>query len=138
MLGLLRGLGRPILQSMATASPTSQAHPGLTRTTRLVGGLLLLMVLGTSLGPETSGRWSHTAREHAAQELAGARRAGERVARAFWTLVGRHAVEAPATPTEVLPGRRLSTGVVAAPAPVGKTGVELSVWLLDLPPPACA
>ncbi|MEQ8770682.1 MAG: hypothetical protein RIB60_09265 [Phycisphaerales bacterium] len=121
-----------------TQPSPSTPHAGLTRTTRLVGGLLLLMVMGASIGPETSGRWSHSAREHAAQELAGARRAGERVAKAIWTFVGRHAVESPAATAQVLIDPSPASTLAISPAPVRTAGVELDVWLLDLPPPACA
>ncbi len=118
-------------------NPTSP-HAGISRTTRLVGGLLLLMVMGASIGPETNGRWSHAARVHAAQELAGARRAGERVAKVLWTLVGRQAVESPAATATIPTEPRPCGSVTPAPAPICSAGVALDVWLLDLPPPARA
>lgn len=123
---------------MPTASDNASG-PGLLGGTRLIGGVLLLVVLGANLGTDPSGRLAPGVRGHAARELATTRTLGERVAWAFWALVGRpDAARAEATGFGPAGSPGELAKVVARVGSSPAKGIEAGVWLLDLPPPAVA
>ena len=116
-----------------TRCPTTQSQP----TPRFVGGVLLLVLLGVQLGLSDVRATGQAERGQTTAELSGAKRLGERVVWVFRTLIEHAQIEASESS---VPTVHAHGAVFASRAddrgPRG--GVELGVWLLDLPPPTMA
>lgn len=103
--------------------------------TRLIGGLLMLLVMGAHLG-WADARSAPPIRGVAASEPASVRSLGERVVRVLRVLMERPAAQVQAEP--VPPPNAHERSVYAGVTPQrGAPRSALGPWLVDLPPPAC-